>query len=270
MLEKSPLKQATVYVHHYAPELLFPVPRTMARSKTGIAEPLGFSGYDIWNAYEISWLDKKGKPVIALAEIVVPCNTPNIVESKSLKLYLNSFNQTVFDSMESVGKTLKNDLEKIIEAPISIKLFEQNQVKNSPLDLFTGTNLDLLDVECSVYSPEIKFLTTGHEKVEETLFTDLFKSNCLATGQPDWGSIWIRYIGPKINHEGLLKYFISYRTHSGFAEHCVEQIFKEISECCKPEKLTVYGRFVRRGGLDINPFRSNFETEVINSRHVRQ
>jgi len=270
-----PLGQKTVYVQTYTPDLLYPVPRTLARDKTGIFGALPFHGVDIWNAFEISWLNAKGKPEIALAELTFPCTSENIVESKSLKLYLNSFNQTRFDSFETVAKVIEGDLKKIICEEIEVKLYPHSHFEKTALEGFSGVCLDNLDIETTTYQVERKFLfieeeDTKKEDVEETLYTDLFKSNCLATGQPDWGSLWIHYVGKRINHEGLLKYLISFRDHSGFAEHCVEQIYYDIMQQCSPKNLSVYGRYTRRGGLDINPFRSNFESNPTNIRQVRQ
>lgn len=269
MLKDCPLGQTTVYIETYAPDLLYPVPRTLARDKTGIVK-LPFSGVDIWNAFEISWLNTKGKPEIALAELFFPCESPNIVESKSLKLYFNSFNQTKFESFEQVQQIIENDLKKIIEKDVAVLLYSHAFFETMPLGVFSGICLDDMDVEIDTYKVNPDFLTSTAEKHEETLYTNLFKSNCLATGQPDWGSVLIRYSGNKIDREGLLKYLISFRSHSGFAEHCVEQIFHDLMNKCSPEKLTVYARYTRRGGLDINPFRSNFEEPMSNIRHVRQ
>lgn len=270
MLKDSPLGQSTIYVETYSPDLLYPVPRSLARDKTGICHPLPFDGIDIWNAYEISWLNPKGKPVIALAELFFSCHTTYIVESKSLKLYLNSFNQTHFESFEAVKRVIEKDLENIIGDQVRVNLYAPDQRQQTSLVDFTGICLDHLDIETNTYQLQPKFLKTESKIVEETLYSDLLKSNCLATGQPDWLSVLIRYSGPKIDHHGLLKYIISFRSHSGFAEHCVEQIFNDITIHCRPEKLTVYGRCTRRGGLDINPFRSNFEKAPANQRQVRQ
>lgn len=270
MLKESPLGQATVYVETYSPDLLFPIPRTLARDKIGIGEELPFSGVDIWSGYELSWLNLKGKPEIALAEFIFPCSSPNVVESKSFKLYLNSLNQTHFGSQEDVAKVLQNDLSEAVQASVIVDLFSMADTKIKSLQDFSGVCLDGLDIETRVYDVDKHFLSTSSEYAEEELYTNLLKSNCLATGQPDWGSVFIRYSGPKIDHEGLLKYIISFRRHSGFAEHCVEQIYYDILTECKPEKLTVYARYTRRGGLDINPFRSNFETEPMNTRQLRQ
>lgn len=269
MLEGLLLGKNVTYIETYTPELLFPIPRSLARDKIGLSSNLIFEGVDIWNGYELSWLNSKGKPEIALAEFIFPCSSLNIVESKSFKLYLNSFNQSAFASIESVKETLIKDLTKVIEGPVSVELYSPSQASKNLTD-FAGICLDCLDVETDTYHVQPDFLHTLPDKIEEVVYSDLLKSNCLATGQPDWGSVLIRYYGKKIDHEGLLKYIISYRSHSGFAEHCVEQIFSDILERCQPDLLTVYARYTRRGGLEINPFRSNFESSPSNKRQLRQ
>ena len=270
MPKDSPLGQNAAYVDTYSPHLLYPVPRTLSRDKIGLGKTLPFHGVDIWNAFEISWLNSKGKPEVALAEISFPCTSSSIVESKSFKLYLISFSQTKFDAYDSVKEALQKDLSDLVKAPVTVVLYPHSLFPKKPLTEFTGTCIDHIDVEIDTYLVEPKFLVTGSEKVQETVYTNLFKSNCLVTGQPDWGSISIHYSGNRIDHVGLLKFLISFRNHNGFAEHCVEQIFTYLMEQCKPELLTVYGRYTRRGGLDINPFRSNFEQISINDRHIRQ
>lgn len=263
----SPLGKKVTYIETYAPDLLFPIARAEAREASRI-NPKLFQGYDIWNGYELSWLNPQGKPEIALLELQIAANSTHLVESKSLKLYLNSFNQTKFTSKEVVEQTLHHDLSQAVQGSISLKLFttpKAEAFKEPP-----GSCLDLLDIETSTYSIDPRFLKTYPEQVEETLHSNLLKSNCLATGQPDWGTLIIHYHGPKIDHEGLLKYIISYRGHAGFHEHCVEQIYQHLYDYCKPKKLTVYARYTRRGGLDINPFRSNFEAQPSNERLIRQ
>lgn len=269
-MKDSPLGQATVYVETYSPELLFPVPRTMARETTGIPAHFSFFGEDIWNGYEISWLDNKGKPQIAMAEFRFPCHSPFLVESKSFKLYLNSFNQSSFSSAETVESLIQNDLSRVAQAEVSVKLINLRSARAAPLKALSGICLDDLDVMIDAYEVDAGFLKVGQEVVSETLYTDLLKSNCLATGQPDWGSVSVAYTGPKINREGLLKYFISFRRHAGFAEHCVEQIYFDLMARCHPTQLLVYGRYTRRGGLDINPYRASHTTSVVNQRQPRQ
>jgi 7-cyano-7-deazaguanine reductase len=270
MLQESLLGKKASYVETYSPDLLFPVPRKLARDKIGLTHSLPFKGEDIWNGYELSWLNTKGKPEVSLIELRFPCTSTNLVESKSLKFYLNSFNQSYFDSVELVQKTLERDLGAAAEEVVKVKLSPITNLAVQQLEEFPGICLDSLDIETNTYNICPKFLTTQPKIVEETLFSHLLKSNCLATGQPDWGSVMIRYSGPQIDRKGLLKYIISFRNHHGFAEHCVEQIFCEISSECKPEKLTVYSRYTRRGGSDINPYRSNFESHASNFRQPRQ
>ena len=248
----------------------FPFPGKWLEKKRAFLTPLPFEGIDIWNGYEISWLNRKGKPEIAMAEFLFSCHCINIVESKSFKLYLNSFNQSFFDSLEEVNKILIKDLSLIAEGDVRVNLFRPDQLKFDHLEKFSGTCLDHYDIETTIYQVSPKFLEKSSDDIEESLYSNLLKSNCRATGQPDWGSVLIRYKGKKIDHEGLLKYIISYRNHLGFHEDCVEQIFHDILKQCQPDCLTVYARYTRRGGLDINPFRSNFEKVPENIRQFRQ
>lgn len=258
MVENSPLGKETVYLAHYSPDQLFPISRAMQREKIGLkkSDPLPFYGLDLWTGFELSWINPKGKPQVAMAEFVLPCTTQFLIESKSFKLYLNSFNQTVVESQDALKAILENDLSKAAQGPISVTLksLESFSQKNhSP----HGICLDDLEIETDVYSVQPAFLQTKEGEVEEMLYSRLLKSNCLATGQPDWGSLFVHYSGPKIDHKGLLKYIISYRMHSGFHEDCVEQIYCDMMERCRPKHLSVCARYTRRGGLDINPFRSN-------------
>lgn len=271
MLDKSPLGKATVYKQTYSPELLCPIPRTLGRDKIGVASPLFFNGIDVWSGFELSWLNQRGKPEIAMAEFRFPCTTPFIVESKSFKLYLNSFNQSSFESFDAVREILEKDLGQAAGGNVDVCLIPPSGFRSwAPINDFSGINLDLLDIDTATYDLYPDFLTTTDLAVEETLYSHLLKSNCLATGQPDWGSVQVRYKGKKIDHEGLLKYIISFRNHSGFAEHCVERMFCDLTARCKPECLSVLVRYTRRGGLDINPFRSNFEELTFRGRQPRQ
>ena len=265
MIKESPLGKTTKYVQTYSRDLLFPIPRKTARDLIRM-ETLPFDGVDVWYGYELSWLNPKGKPQISLVRFAFPCTSPNVIESKSLKLYLNSFNQSHFESIEVVKATLEEDLSEASQGPVSVDLYLHEYLQ----DGFPGFCLDHLDIETDTYHVEKKFLKTGSQLCEETLYSHLMKSNCLATGQPDWGSVLIRYGGPEIDREGLLKYIVSYRNHSGFGEHCVEQMFYDIWKECRPKRLTVYAHFTRRGGLDINPFRSNFEKQPPAIRALRQ
>jgi 7-cyano-7-deazaguanine reductase len=242
----------------------------MNRQDLNLATELPFSGTDRWNGYELSWLNNNGKPQVAIMRCEVPAVSPNLVESKSFKLYLNSFNQSHFDSMELVGNTLRKDLSKCAGAEVTVELFNPSQFSQMEISTYDSTSIDDLDITIDQYQLDTSTLTSAGEVVEETLSSDLLKSNCLITNQPDWGSVLVRYQGPKIDHEGLLRYFISFRQHNEFHEQCVERIFSDIMSLCKPYKLSVYARYTRRGGLDINPFRSNFENIYPELRLARQ
>lgn len=262
------------YDADYNPDRLFPISRNAKREEIGVdpAKP-PFNGYDCWNHYEVSWLNAKGKPIVAMAEIIYDCHSPMIIESKSLKLYFNSLNNTAFNSAADVEQIIKHDLEKSIDAEVSVTIHPLSTLPDFTLKArFAGESIDDLDVNCSVYMIEPEFLTTSDEMVEETLRSDLLKSNCLVTNQPDWGSVQIAYTGPKINREGLLKYLVSFRNHNEFHEQCIERIFVDILRLCKPSSLTVYGRYTRRGGLDINPFRTTHlnANDHKNIRLIRQ
>ncbi|MCB1827857.1 MAG: NADPH-dependent 7-cyano-7-deazaguanine reductase QueF [Coxiellaceae bacterium] len=235
-------------------------------------EALPFHGVDIWNHYEVSWLNPKGKPNVATAEIRYECSTPFIVESKSLKLYFNSLNNSEFATPEQIEKTIQQDLEKIIGAPVSVCITPLAQAyPTSYRAQLDGESIDDLDVSCHNYTVDTSTLITTHEQVTETLTSDLLKSNCLVTNQPDWGSVQINYSGNKIDRAGLLQYIVSFRNHNEFHEQCIERIFVDIMAHCHPTELTVYGRYTRRGGIDINPLRStNPTSRVSNDRLMRQ
>lgn len=267
----SPLGKPVSYDTLYDPTLLFPIPREKQRMDIGVSEfSLPFDGGDIWNAYEISWLNPKGKPEIAIGEFFVPCDSPYIWESKSFKIYLSSFYQSTFECIDTVYANLKIDLSKCIEQNVDLKLIPPSEYPSLRFGSLPGYCLDDLDVETNIYRVDPSLLKCSTEIVNEKVYSDLLKSNCLGTRQPDWASIYIHYIGPKIDHASLLKYIISYRTHNEFGEHCIERIFMDLMKHCHCQKLTVYGRYTRRGGIDINPFRSNFEKPLSNVRDYRQ
>jgi 7-cyano-7-deazaguanine reductase len=269
----SPLGKPTEYRADYAPELLYPIPRQLKRDELGIhAGKLPFIGEDLWNAYELSWLNPKGKPVVALATFRVPADSPNLVESKSFKLYLNSFNQSVFTDLAAVESALQRDLSAATGASVRVEMADLRGRPLVKVDYPAGTLLDDLDITCDTYQPTPALLVTVNgQKTEETLYSHLLKSNCLVTGQPDWAMVVIRYRGQPIDHAGLLRYLVSFRNHNEFHEQCVERIFCDLSRQCRPEALSVHARYTRRGGLDINPFRSSGEfPPPDNTREVRQ
>jgi 7-cyano-7-deazaguanine reductase len=271
--DQSPLGKTSAYQTQYAPELLFPIPRQQKRDELGLAGTLPFFGVDIWNAYELSWLNMRGKPQVAVASITAPADSPNIVESKSFKLYLNSFNQTRLANTDALLALLREDLSNAFGAPVHITLTLPEEFGKLKMHELDGLLLDRLDVEIDNYSPSPELLKSnqGEAAVEETFVSHLLKSNCLVTGQPDWASVQIRYTGPQIDQESLLKYLIGFREHNEFHEQCVERIFTDILRQCKPHKLAVYARYTRRGGLDINPWRANFSTAMpSNARTARQ
>jgi 7-cyano-7-deazaguanine reductase len=255
-LTASPLGKISDNITTYQPDLLFPIPRKSKRDEIYVPVVLPFAGNDVWNSFEISWLNQKGKPLVAVGEFIFPCESANIVESKSFKLYLNSFNNTEFASLEVVMATMVRDLSAAVGADVYVKLVPIANFPKQSIETFSGINLDTQDIVCDVYTVTPDYLITEASIIDEVVFSDLLRSNCLVTGQPDWGSVKIHYLGHKINHAGLLKYLVSFRNHIEFHEQCVERIFMDIMTHCQPEKLSVEARYTRRGGLDINPYRS--------------
>lgn len=256
--DASPLGKAVAYAEHYAPELLFPIARQGKRDEIGIAPgALPFIGEDLWTAFELSWLGPRGKPEVALAHFRVPADSPNIVESKSFKLYLNAFNQTSVASVAELEVTLARDLSAAAGAPVTVQVEPLSGRPRRAIGYPEGVLLDTLDIAIDRYTPDPGLLRAdaSRPEVEETLYSHLLKSNCLVTGQPDWGMVVIRYQGAPIDQEGLLRYIISFRRHNEFHEQCVERIFTDLLRQCRPTELCVWARYTRRGGLDINPCR---------------
>ena len=271
--EQSQLGKASSYTDQYDASLLFPIPRAEKRAELGISDTPPFFGADMWTLYELSWLNLRGKPQIALAHITVPCESPNIVESKSFKLYLNSFNNSRFLDAREVRERIRADVSAATGVGIGIKTIGPELFDREPVHEMDGLNLDRLDVECLHFTPapELLFAEFDEPPVTETLTSNLLKSNCLVTGQPDWGSVQIAYSGPAIDQEGLLQYLVSFRNHNEFHEQCVERIFMDVWTRCKPIKLSVHARYTRRGGLDINPFRCSYPSQLpLNVRTARQ
>ena len=271
-LEHSPLGKSTDYRSGYDRSLLFPIARAGNRAAIGVSEPLPFHGVDIWNAYELSWLDPRGKPHVALAECRVPASSPAIIESKSFKLYLNGFAQERIADAATLQATLVRDLSAATGATVQVRLREARTALHAMADL-DGDTLDEQDLAIDCYGPPQADLLRARDDapmVSETLVSHLLRSNCPVTGQPDWGSVQIAYTGPAIDHAGLLRYLVSYRNHNEFHEHCVERIFVDLMTRCAPRELSVYARYTRRGGLDINPFRSTGDTCPPNARTPRQ
>lgn len=277
--EQSQLGKSSAYVDQYDASLLFPIPRSGKRAEIGIDGAAPFFGADMWTAFELSWLNLRGKPQVALVHFTIPAESPNIIESKSFKLYLNSFNNTRFADAADVLQRLRTDIAEAAWRggplqSVGVRLIPAEQFDREPVFELDGQNLDRLDVECTRYQPAPDLLSTAPPEegvVSEVLVSSLLKSNCLVTGQPDWGSVQISYTGAQILQEGLLQYLVSYRNHNEFHEQCVERIFMDIWSRCKPSKLTVYARYTRRGGLDINPFRTSHPQALPgNTRTARQ
>lgn len=267
------LGQKTEYKSQYDASLLQPVPRRLNREGLGIVEDQPFNqGADVWTCYELSWLNPNGLPQVAIADVAIDFKSENLIESKSFKLYLNSFNQTKFASIKEVEETIAKDLNQCASGQVSVKIHKLADYTNQPIMNFAGDCIDEQEIQIDSYAFSNQYLENVAEGdiVEETLVSHLLKSNCLITSQPDWGSVQIHYVGKQLNREKLLRYLVSFREHNEFHEQCVERIFTDLMQFAKPEKLTVYARYTRRGGLDINPFRSNFESVPANLRMARQ
>lgn len=272
-LKSLKLGQKTEYASQYDRTLLQPVPRALNRDGLGITQNQPFTiGADIWTAYEISWLNEKGLPQVAIADIYLDYQSQNLIESKSFKLYLNSFNQSKFADFNAVQQTMQGDLSECAQGDVKVRLNPVAVYDSQKIDHLQGDCIDEQNIEITSYEFNADWLKNcvSDEIVEEKLVSHLLKSNCLITNQPDWGTLYIHYVGNKIDHEKLLRYVVSFRQHNEFHEQCVERIFCDLMHYAKPEKLTVYARYTRRGGLDINPFRSNFENLPENLRLARQ
>lgn len=271
--EDSPLGKSSEYIATYTPSLLFPIPRAAKWAELGLsAETLPYQGVDFWNCFELSWLLPSGKPVVAMGEFAIPADSPNIIESKSFKLYLNSLNQSVFSSADELVTVLVQDLSAAAGKPVGVRVRSLAEVTADGVQAAPGICIDELDVAISNYAqPQPELLRCDAARVvEESLHSHLLKSNCPVTGQPDWGTLVVEYRGLALDHASLLAYLVSFRQHADFHEQCVERIFLDLQRLLKPEHLTVYARYVRRGGLDINPYRSSGPISPDNQRLVRQ
>ncbi|WP_397452720.1 NADPH-dependent 7-cyano-7-deazaguanine reductase QueF [Pseudomonas sp. NA-150] len=271
--EHSPLGKSSEYIATYTPSLLFPIPRAAKWAELGLtAQTLPYQGVDFWNCYELSWLLPSGKPVVAIGEFSIPADSPNIIESKSFKLYLNSLNQTAFVDQAALVATLENDLSAAAGKPVGVRIRRLAEIESEGVASLPGACIDELDVTIDSYeTPRPELLRCDSTRiVEESVHSHLLKSNCPVTSQPDWGSVAVEYRGAALDHASLLAYIVSFRQHSDFHEQCVERIFLDLQRLLKPEKLTVYARYVRRGGLDINPYRSTETISLENRRLARQ
>lgn len=268
-LHSSPLGKTVSYATQYDPDLLFSLPRNEQRQSLRL--PRQWFGEDIWHAYELSWLEPSRKPAVGLARLHIPHDSPCLIESKSLKLYLNSLNETVFADLETLSDTLQKDLSATAQSEVGVEVFAVDDAPGFQTTPLPGKLIDQAEFHQRHAAPAPEHLRCDDTKtIEETLLSHLLKSNCLITGQPDWGSLLIRYQGPQIDHSSLLEYIVSYRNHNEFHEHCVERIFCDILQQCQPESLLVQAFYTRRGGLDINPWRSTHPQHLTAVRSLRQ
>jgi 7-cyano-7-deazaguanine reductase len=271
--EHSPLGKTSEYVATYTPALLYPIPRATKWAELGLsAQTLPYQGVDLWNCYELSWLTPSGKPVVAIGEFSFLADSPNIIESKSFKLYLNSLNQSIFTSSSELAVVLQRDLSLVSGAPVGVRVHGLAEVEREGVAFLPGVCIDELDVVIDDYNqPQPELLRCEPERViSESLHSHLLRSNCPVTGQPDWGSVVVEYSGATLDHGSFLRYLVSFRQHADFHEQCVERIFLDLQRLLKPQALTVYARYLRRGGLDINPYRSMSAVQADNRRLVRQ
>ncbi len=264
------LGKKTEYATQYDASLLQPVPRSLNRDDLQLGTNLPFVGHDIWTLYELSWLNSKGLPQVAVGEVYIPATSPNLIESKSFKLYLNSYNQTRFATWQAVVERLTSDLSACAGEPVTVKVNPLSHYTQQPIVSMAGECIDDQDIEIERYDFDQSLLqdSTGETVVQETLHSHLLKSNCLITNQPDWGSVEIAYHGKQIDREKLLRYLVSFREHNEFHEQCVERIFTDIMKYCAPQSLTVYARYTRRGGLDINPYRSTQQAKPTHNQRM--
>jgi 7-cyano-7-deazaguanine reductase len=260
----SPLGRSTDYPDRYDAGLLFPMQRTASRQALGLlhGQQLPFAGIDRWHAWEISWLDPHGKPQVAIGRFDIPADSLCMVESKSLKLYLNGYNNERMVSREAVRALIETDLSAACQSGVMVDLHALDALPallGAQGGALPGDSIDAPELNFDCYQPDASLLSAGGDPVEECLRSDLLKTNCPVTLQPDWATLLVRYRGPCIDREGLLRYVVSFRNHADFHEHCVERIYMDVLQRCRPERLTVTACYTRRGGLDINPWRSNFE-----------
>ena len=249
-----PLGRTVDYPRHYDPCLLYPIARSLGRTALQLDDTPPFIGVDRWHAYELSWLDARGKPQVATATLTVPADSPNLIESKSLKLYLNSFNASRFDDAAAVRDRIAADLAQAAGASVAVA-FGLPAIVGVGDD--TAVLIDALEIAIDDYGPpNAAHLQCEDEVIEETLRSQLLKSNCPVTGQPDWADVHIAYRGPRLDRAGVLRYLVSFRDHAEFHEQCVERIFVDLLTYCRPQQLSVEARYTRRGGLDINPWRA--------------
>ena len=266
--DTSPLGKATGYPDRYDSSLLFPIDRAAQREALGLRGTLPFAGADMWTAYEISWLDARHKPQLAIGELRIPADSPATVESKSLKLYLGSFAQEGVPTRERLAQTIAGDLNRICRAEVDIVLHPATAAAAPGIAELPGVSVDDQNAAADTAAPDPGLLAVSSAIAEETLFSALFRSNCPVTGQPDYADVMVRYRGPRMDRASLLSYLLSYRRHAAFHESCVERIYVDLAAHCRPERLTVYARFTRRGGIDISPFRSNCEAPPAQSQRT--
>lgn len=276
VLQHGLLGQSTDYPTSYCPDILYPISRQLGRESLALpAEQLSL-GVDFWHCFEVSWLDNNHISQVAMLRLSIAANSPLIIESKSLKLYLNSLNFTIFDCQDSVLATIRRDLSACLQTQVEISLFELNQPDSLPIDKPDGVCIDKacqnkkIALSTQVDSGLLGMPSDG-QMVKQSYYSHLLRSNCPVTNQPDWGTVQIDIESPLIDCANLLAYLLSYRQHNGFHEQCVEQIFCDLTCAFRPKTLMVRAWYTRRGGIDINPVRvSDLSLLPKPSRLIRQ
>jgi 7-cyano-7-deazaguanine reductase len=272
-MDKNPLGEQSDYPRHYDPDLLYAIPRWASRSLLNIDKTIPLQGFDLWRAYELSWLNERGKPQVAMGELYFDARSENLVESKSLKLYLNSLNNETFASADSFSARVATDLKELTRSEVQVVIRQLAESPLSHVQVPPGKCIDDMDSGIIEIQPDAEILkTTGSQTEHSALYSNLFRSNCPITGQPDWATVMVQYSGPTIDEQSLLAYLCSFRQHAGYHEECAEMIYRDLMFKCEPTDLVVGMNFARRGGLDINPFRSNqpISPERMSYRFVRQ
>ena len=272
-MSENPLGKKTRYPKKYNSGLLYPIPRLTVRSLLDLEKNLIMYGVDHWHAYEIAWLDSSGKPKVAIGEFLFDANSKNIIESKSLKLYLNSLNEELYKDINEVVERITKDLSQVSCSEVKVVLFPPSEIEDAIFSNRRGTSIDSELIEHLASHPDEGVLQTENDTIiDAELYSDLFRSNCPVTGQPDWASFDIKYTGPKIKPDSLLSYLCSFRHHDGYHEECAERIYRDITLQCRPTKLKIRLNFLRRGGIDINIYRSTnpITEDLVGIRTARQ
>lgn len=267
-MNSNPLGKGTDYPKEFSPDLLFAIPRDQARAEIDLGDKLPFVGYDEWNLYELCWLDSHGSPQVGIGQLVVPADSPNIVESKSLKLYINSLFYKRFESRDQLISQVSADLKECIGSELDFFVNKAHTSRQQDSYISLDRHKVTASQKADIRNVETEINTVNRIYRYET---KRFRSLCPVTGQPDWASIYIRIDGLALHEQTLAQYLAGYAEHEGFHENCVERIYCELQQQLDPDQLSVAARFTRRGGIDINPVRANsMQVLEMPGRGIRQ